>query len=76
VGDFVLNIIDEDKNYLINSMRNGEVVLILGAGASATSLNAQSKPVKQAGALATLIAERAGLPYNGEMIFPRKNGQG
>src|SRR5882724_11520811 len=49
-------------------MKAGEVVLILGAGASATSLNSQSKPVKQSGALAATIAERAGLPYEKEKL--------
>jgi hypothetical protein len=64
----IVNIIDEDKQYLLASMKAGEVVLILGAGASATSLNSQSKPVKQSGALAATIAERAGLPYDKEKM--------
>ena len=63
-----LDITYEDRNYLITSMKSGEVVLVLGAGASATSLNSQSQPVKQANALAATIAQRAGLPYSGEKL--------
>jgi SIR2-like domain len=59
---------DGDKGYLLASMASGEVVLILGAGASATSQNARGEPVKVGLALAETIAERAGMPYGGEKL--------
>lgn len=63
-----MKISEEDANYLLASMKLGEVVLILGAGASVSSLNRNSEPVKIGLALAELIAARAGLPYSGEKL--------
>lgn len=55
-----------DARQLLNALAKGEAVLVLGAGASATSTNAAGKPVLQGGALAALLAEEAGLEYDGE----------
>uniref|UniRef100_E6VBZ2 Novel STAND NTPase 5 domain-containing protein n=1 Tax=Rhodopseudomonas palustris (strain DX-1) TaxID=652103 RepID=E6VBZ2_RHOPX len=64
----IMEIEPGDEKYLLSSMKIGEAVLILGAGASASSLNRASEPVKVGLALAELIATRAGLPYNGEKL--------
>lgn len=58
----------DDERYLTASMAAAEIVLILGAGASVSSRNRHNEPVKASGALARLIAERAGLPYEGEKL--------
>jgi hypothetical protein len=63
-----MRLADAEKAYLLASMRLGEVVLVLGAGASATSQNSRGDPVKVGLALAAAIAERAGLPYNQEKL--------
>ncbi|MBB5049489.1 hypothetical protein HNR60_004267 [Rhodopseudomonas rhenobacensis] len=57
-----------DRSYLLASMKVGEVILILGAGASATSQNSRGEPVKVGLGLAELIAKRAGLPYAKEKL--------
>ncbi|MGJ4889025.1 SIR2 family protein [Bradyrhizobium sp. HKCCYLRH3099] len=61
-----MNVLEEDANYLLQSLKAGEVVLVLGAGASADCKNTQGQKVKQSRALAETIANRAGLPYNNE----------
>lgn len=58
----------EDEAYLLNSMRAGEAILVLGAGASITSQNSRGEPVKDGRKLAATIAERAGLPYDQESL--------
>lgn len=58
----------EDENYLKHSIEIGEAVLVLGAGASATSLNKSNEPVKTALQLAEALTHRAGLPYAGETL--------
>lgn len=63
---FLIN--QEDEQYFLQSFSLGEVVLILGAGASFTSTNAAGNPVKQADDLAAEIAKRAGLEYAGEKL--------
>lgn len=57
-----------DKTFLLKSIELGEAVLVLGAGASFTSKNATGKNVAQGDALASMIADRAGLPYQGEPL--------
>lgn len=64
----VFQINEADTRFLRNSIALGEVVLVLGAGASFTSKNAQGEPVAQSDALAKIIAQRAGLPYGGESL--------
>lgn len=59
---------EEDARFLCNSIGLGEVVLILGAGASYTSKNAQGEPVPLGETLAEILATRAGLPYNHETL--------
>lgn len=55
-----------DERLLRNALTEGEVVLVLGAGASATSTKGDGDRVLQGGALAKLIAEKAGLTYEDE----------
>lgn len=64
----MFSIEENDESYLLKSLSLGEVVLILGAGASFTSKNASGNQVKQSYELAATIAERAGLPYSGETL--------
>ena len=56
----------EDANVLFGSLKSGESVLFLGAGASASSTLPNGDFVKQSSALAELLAARGGLPYGGE----------
>jgi hypothetical protein len=59
--------IDEnDSRLLQKAVNDGNVVLLLGAGTSATSINAQGQKVKLGKALAGELAEMAGFPYAGE----------
>lgn len=59
--------IDEhNSNLLQKAVKDGNTVLLLGAGTSATSFNAQGQPVKLAKALAGELAEMAGFPYENE----------
>jgi hypothetical protein len=64
----VIDIKPEDEAFLKASIRKGEVILVLGAGASATSINRADEPVRQSKALAKVIAERAGMPYADEPL--------
>lgn len=64
----LFDISEQDARFLANSIARGETILVLGAGASFTSKNAQGQPVAQADYLAKIVAERAGLPYNGENL--------
>ncbi|MBR1204383.1 MULTISPECIES: SIR2 family protein [unclassified Bradyrhizobium] len=63
-----MQIDDADKQYLLTSMKLGEVILILGAGASASSKNSKGEDVKVGLNLAKVVAERAGMPYNREKL--------
>lgn len=64
----MIEIKEEDANYLRRSIELGEVVLVLGAGASFTSKNARGEPVKQADGLADRLAERAGMTRSNETL--------
>lgn len=64
----MIEIAPEDERLLLNAMRDGEVVLILGAGASATSTNFRGDRVLQGRSLAELLANKAGLPYSQEEL--------
>lgn len=55
-----------DERLLLNALSEGDVVLVLGAGASATSTKGDGERVLQGGALAKMIAEKAGLTYEDE----------
>ncbi|MBZ9604935.1 P-loop NTPase [Phyllobacterium chamaecytisi] len=57
-----------NERLLLKALNEGELFLILGAGASATCKNAVGEPVKQSGALAELIAETAGLEYSNDPL--------
>lgn len=59
---------DHDSNLLQKAVKDGNTVLLLGAGTSATSLNAQGQPVKLGKALASELAEMAGFPYANEEL--------
>lgn len=55
-----------DSTLLRNAVKDGNAVLLLGAGTSATSLNMQGQTVKIGKALAGELARMAGLPYANE----------
>ncbi|HEY8084123.1 MAG TPA: SIR2 family protein [Methylophilaceae bacterium] len=63
-----MDINSDDETYLRKSVFEGEAVLIIGAGASVSSLNPKGEPVKASNQLAKLLAESAGLPYNDETL--------
>lgn len=64
----MIDVKEEDARLLLGALDAGEAVLILGAGASATSKLANGEPVMQAGKLAEVIAEKVGLKYDGETL--------
>src|SRR3990170_3858992 len=56
-----------DLSYFKKSIEDGRAIIVLGAGASASSSNkAGSVPVGSG--LSKLLADRAGLPYDGEAL--------
>lgn len=57
-----------DENFLRGALERGEVVLVLGAGASASSENRDGDPVKLARALAEAVADLASMPYANETL--------
>ena len=59
-------IAEADARQLLNALTKGDAVLVLGAGASATSTNGRGEAVRQASSLAELLAAEAGLEFNGE----------
>lgn len=58
----------DDLNFLKAQIEEGEALLILGAGASVTSLNARGEKIKTGLQLAALLASKAGLTYGGETL--------
>jgi SIR2-like domain len=58
-----MNVNADDESYLVKSIKIGEAMLILGAGASFSSANSRGQPVKVGRQLAKQLAERAGLTY-------------
>lgn len=58
---------EEDSRLLLRAINEGEAVLLLGAGASATSTNVRG-PIKQGRTLAKHLAEKSGLPYSNETL--------
>ncbi|MBB4009343.1 P-loop NTPase [Allorhizobium taibaishanense] len=62
----MFTIAEHNGNLLRKAITDGNAVLLLGAGTSATSFNAQGQKVKLGKALAAELAEMAGLPYGGE----------
>lgn len=56
-----------DLGYLRKSIENGRAVVVLGAGASASSHN-RAGPVPIGKKLAALLADRAGMPYDNEPL--------
>lgn len=57
-----------DERFLKHALEQGEVVLVLGAGASFSSRNRQGENVKLGKGLAELIANEAGFLYGGEHL--------
>lgn len=57
---------EADARLLLNALSEGEAVLILGAGASATCTTPAGEKIKQGAALAQLLAEKAGLTFDWE----------
>jgi hypothetical protein len=62
----MLTIDANDERLLLNAIREGDVVLALGAGASATSTKPDGERVRQGGSLAELLATKAGVTYNND----------
>ena len=58
-----MNLNPDDESYLVKSIKIGEALLNLGAGASFSSENSRGQPVKVGRQLAKQLAERAGLTY-------------
>jgi len=56
----------KEISFLWQQMKVGKAFLLLGAGASAASLNSSGQKIKQSRALARALAEKAGLPYSDE----------
>lgn len=59
---------DADTKLLGRAVASGDVVLLLGAGTSATSTNARGERVKLGGALGGHLASLAGFEYNKEEL--------
>ncbi len=57
-----------DEAFLLGRLKKAEAILVLGAGASASSANRDGKSVKQSKALAQVLAGVAGLPYGNEPL--------
>ena len=64
----MLTVAEDNARLLLGGISRGEVVLYLGAGASATCLSRQGTPVLQGKALAGHIAELSGLSYANEEL--------
>lgn len=64
----MLDIADEDARFLLQTIREGDATLVLGAGASFGSENSRRQPVKMASELAAEIARAAALPYADESL--------
>jgi hypothetical protein len=64
----MLKVTEENARLLLGGISRGEVVLFLGAGASATCISRQGTPVLQGKALARRIAELSGLSYANEEL--------
>ena len=63
-----MKIAPDDEAFLLRSMMAGDVMLVLGAGASASCKNSAGEPVKMGKHLASVLATRAGLPYSEENL--------
>jgi tetratricopeptide (TPR) repeat protein len=57
-----------DERYLQRQLQLGQAVLVLGAGASAGSINRYGKPIKTGAELARTLCDEAGLPFNNEPL--------
>lgn len=64
----VFDINSTDASYLKRAFTEGELVLVLGAGASRSSINQAGEPVKLGEELAEVIAAAAGFSYSGEQL--------
>lgn len=64
----MFEIAEEDARFLLQTIREGDATLVLGAGASFGSETAGRKPIKMASDLALEIARCAALPYNDEPL--------
>ncbi len=58
-----------DEPFILERIRNGEAVLILGAGASKGCTNRSKTPVKDSGELAQAMVESLGYVYSGESLL-------
>jgi hypothetical protein len=58
----------ELPNHLIESIKTGQAILILGAGASRSSLDRNGQPLKLGNEFAITLAKIAGLQFKGERL--------
>ena len=63
-----MRIAAEDASFLIQQIRLGEAIVVLGAGASVGGHNQQGQPIKGGKQLAQLLAERVGIEYSDESL--------
>ncbi len=63
-----MNIQPDDEKQLQHALLAGEIVLLLGAGASARSLKENGEEILFASGLAKVIAEASGFTYAGESL--------
>ncbi|MEC4591206.1 tetratricopeptide repeat protein [Nitrospirillum amazonense] len=64
----MFNAKEEDLKLLEQAAKDGNIILLLGAGVSATSLNSKGEKVKLGKALAEKLAKISGFSYSGEML--------
>ncbi len=64
----MIELTPQDEKILIRAVNHGDVVLFLGAGASATSHSASGNPILQGPQLAEKLADLSGLEYHNEPL--------
>ena len=64
----MIDLTAQDEKLLLRAINHGEIVLFLGAGASATSLSASGYPILQGPQLAAKLADLSGLEYHNEPL--------
>ena len=64
----MIELSQQDEKILLRAMTHGQVVLFLGAGASATSFSKAGKNILQGSQLAEKLAELGGLEYHNEPL--------
>ncbi len=65
-AEVIMKIAPDNASYLLESIKSGKGMLVLGAGASCNSTNSAGLPIKMSNALAELFAKKSGLKYQNE----------